>query len=69
MPELELDSLMYRHTMTFLKVIYIADIALYTIGINFSFKRVACPCHCDFCRCAKPIKYCVNNFILKMLWN
>lgn len=33
----ELGSLMYRHTMTFLRVIYVVDIALYTIGIKFNF--------------------------------
>lgn len=37
MPELELGSFMYRHTMTFLKFMYV-DTALYTIEINFSFQ-------------------------------
>lgn len=34
---LELDSLIYRNAMTFLRAIYIAAISLYTMGINFSF--------------------------------
>lgn len=34
--ELELDSLIYRNAMTFLRVIYIAAISLYTMGVNFS---------------------------------